>query len=1019
MSSTRNKYGFADIDLDDLDLDDIDISGANSPARDAQALQALMDMDLDNIDLSSRSHSASPERAQESTKQWEYGQFSENTQVPQEADVGIYSEQQANAFPEVAEEKTTNSAEKERDLMEPLGGFVTDDANLWVEQGAVEPTEYVYYDENGFEHRGYYDEAGNWIESSGMEADSSSGYGYYDEAGNWVEYNGYYDEAGNWVDLNLAPVSQEPNIAVNNSSFEKQQEFAEEALIETQLNGQVVYNEGHQESLQQVEYYSSHYQQFQVSEEHQNVITESTYLQESLAENQMSSASMEASDKTYNYDQQHILEDSQKMEDIDLGYNEPTVASSFNRVENLEELGFPAPHAVMCFGFGGKFLVTFPHRRKLLSSGARNRHTEEPLRPGPICIKDLSKLTDRNDEVKLIKSFPGPLSPGLTIKSELESFIRNMIEDVNIQTGVMNPISVRLLWKFLLTVLSQKKVSPVLDISQFDSPTQLSLELAQILSGKDDGSQEDDIMDKSHGGKAILKSAFRQSADRTTNLEQDLMELQSLFIEGKQEDALKYAIEHYLWDHALFISFSLGLASFQNTASRFASCELEESSPLHTLYMMRSGNPSSMFQVHDLSSDISKYSRHRKYSFSEVPLVRNWQGNLAIILSNPSSHQRAAILQLGDTLWRQYRQYEAAHFCYLVADEPPLLGRNSRYILIGSDHYLNLRSFAHTSAIHRTEVYEYMKSRLSSGNTLHVFQPIKLYYAGILADLGLVEQAVEYVQIISDTVRGVDKKSLKQYYSHVFLSQLDLLEKRLRLLGKAPRKAAATASKVIGNLFSAVSDFFVGAEPESEALNDDLVRYGSLPPSSESVPAKETTKSQTLPKPADIEGASKSPLISAESKVPDDAKFVETKEHSEQQSASMPASDNRSNEENKEDTSAHKQTESGFTSVLFGLFKKKAVPQADLQDDSKIRYDPVSKRWIIEGSAQKEDQQSKTKSKPPPAFRPVQSGVSDSNEDVSSSKPPGPPMAGRNYFSAAQRNVTLNSSSSLSLPCSF
>ncbi|XP_071749708.1 uncharacterized protein [Lepeophtheirus salmonis] len=58
-----------------------------------------------------------------------------------------------------------------------------------------------YYDENGewIESTGYYDENGDWVETGG----------YYDENGVWIEYAGYYDDNGEWVNVEPNP----PNVA--------------------------------------------------------------------------------------------------------------------------------------------------------------------------------------------------------------------------------------------------------------------------------------------------------------------------------------------------------------------------------------------------------------------------------------------------------------------------------------------------------------------------------------------------------------------------------------------------------------------------------------------------------------------------------------------------------------------------------------------------------------------------------------------------------------------------------------
>jgi hypothetical protein len=63
---------------------------------------------------------------------------------------------------------------------------------------------WVVAPDNGYAANGYYDAAGNWIDTS---IDTG---GYYDAAGNWVvapdngyAANGYYDAAGNWIDTSI------------------------------------------------------------------------------------------------------------------------------------------------------------------------------------------------------------------------------------------------------------------------------------------------------------------------------------------------------------------------------------------------------------------------------------------------------------------------------------------------------------------------------------------------------------------------------------------------------------------------------------------------------------------------------------------------------------------------------------------------------------------------------------------------------------------------------------------------
>jgi hypothetical protein len=109
------------------------------------------------------------------------------------------------------------------------GGYF-DEAGTWIDTtGVGEGGEGGYYDADGtwIDARdapedkvavegGYYDEAGAWVDASGEAAAAGgveAGEGFYDEWGNWVEpglaeddaaagggESGYYDEWGAWVD---------------------------------------------------------------------------------------------------------------------------------------------------------------------------------------------------------------------------------------------------------------------------------------------------------------------------------------------------------------------------------------------------------------------------------------------------------------------------------------------------------------------------------------------------------------------------------------------------------------------------------------------------------------------------------------------------------------------------------------------------------------------------------------------------------------------------------------------------
>ena len=105
---------------------------------------------------------------------------------------------QETGFPDASTYDAENYGNEEE--YADAGGYY-DENGEWVD------TSGGYYDENGEwvdTSGGYYDENGEWVEGTGAtaEADAAAagGGGYYDENGDWVEKGGYYDESGTYVE---------------------------------------------------------------------------------------------------------------------------------------------------------------------------------------------------------------------------------------------------------------------------------------------------------------------------------------------------------------------------------------------------------------------------------------------------------------------------------------------------------------------------------------------------------------------------------------------------------------------------------------------------------------------------------------------------------------------------------------------------------------------------------------------------------------------------------------------------
>ncbi|KAI8809261.1 Sec23-binding domain of Sec16-domain-containing protein, partial [Cladochytrium replicatum] len=164
--------------------------------------------------------------------------------------------------------------------------------------------------------------------------------------------------------------------------------------------------------------------------------------------------------------------------------------------------------------------------------------------------------------------------------------------------------------------------------------------------------------------------------------------------------------------------------------------------------------------------------------------LQRWKEVLAIILSNRTPGDMAAISALGDRL-RACNRLAAAHICYLLSTSNSLLsGVDSigvRLILLTADHvaapYI---FFKDIKSVQLTELYEASQTLVSGiglANGLPHFQAYKLLYAMLLADIGYHEQAAKYCESIEVFVKTYSKGS--PYFHRKFLEGLRDLSDRL------------------------------------------------------------------------------------------------------------------------------------------------------------------------------------------------------------------------------------------------
>eukprot|EP00850_Spirogloea_muscicola_P022566 SM000301S11769 [mRNA] locus=s301:27656:32480:- [translate_table: standard] len=275
------------------------------------------------------------------------------------------------------------------------------------------------------------------------------------------------------------------------------------------------------------------------------------------------------------------------------------------------------------------------------------------------------------------------------------------------------------------------------------------------------------------------------------------LEMKHLLVLGKRTEALQIAVHNQLWGLALLLARKLGEKVYSDTVLQMARLQFTNGSALRTLVLLLAGQPAEIFAVGSSSGG----------PVGDPGLVDNlgqgaglgsmldeWQENLAILAANSIGGEESVMQYLGDCLWRTRGQVAAAHMCYLLGNRSPEpYSDSARVCLLGADHWKNVRTFASSEAIQRTEVYEYAKVQGNSQYVLAAFQPYKILHASMLAEVGKTPEALRYCQAVQKILRTAGKTPDIDAWKAAAASLEDRLKVNIQGSG-----ASAYGSKVIG-----------------------------------------------------------------------------------------------------------------------------------------------------------------------------------------------------------------------------
>ncbi|GAB4844330.1 hypothetical protein Ancab_037694 [Ancistrocladus abbreviatus] len=746
------------------------------------------------------------------------------------------------------------------------------------------------------------------------------------------------------------------------------------------------------------------------------------------------------------HDNQHNMEMSHQMHFSPANFNAPKLlnisqqplqsSSLFpcDHTEGRSSAGRPS-HPLVTFGFGGKLIVM----KEQDSFITKSSYGSQDSAGGVINVLNIMEVAMPTNDGRHTglggygylhtlcrQYFPGPLVSGNMGSKELNKWIDDKLANCETLYRDYERVCILRMLFSLLKITCQyygKLRSPFGTdnaLKESDCPESALAKL--FVSAKRSSVQ----FTQANSLPQCLQNVPSEGQIQATALE-----VQKLLVSGRRIEALQCAQEGQLWGPAIVIAAQLGDQFYSDTVKQMAFHQLTPGCPLRTLCLLIAGQPAEVF-----SNATTSVNQAGALNGSQPALIGancmldEWEENLAIITSNRTKGDELVITHLGDCLWKEKGEVTAAHICYLVAEaniEP--YSDSARLCLIGADHLKFPRTYASPDAIQRTEVYEYTKVLGNSQFILMPFQPYKLLYAYMLAEVGKLSDSLKYCQAIWRSLK-TGRAPEVDAWKHLVSS----LEDRIKIHQQGGYAANLAPAKLVGkllNFFDSTAHRVVGGPPPpaSSVLHSDSQRsehdhqlrgarvstsqstmaMSSLVPSASCEPINEWTG-----------GSNRKTLHNRSISEPDIGR-IPRKVDSPEQSSSANSQDNSSVSSS---SSRFGRISSQLFQKTFGLvLKSRSDRQAKLGDENRFYYDEKLKRWVEEGAEAPAEEAALP---PPPTAAAFVNGVPNHNMkdesrnnnlqvngepefrtansvEKSSGMPPIPP--GSNQFSTRGRGV--------------
>ncbi|ESW27655.1 hypothetical protein PHAVU_003G220900 [Phaseolus vulgaris] len=656
------------------------------------------------------------------------------------------------------------------------------------------------------------------------------------------------------------------------------------------------------------------------------------------------------------------------------------------------------PHALVTFGFGGKLVVMKD------SSFSNSSYESQNFVPGSVCVLNLMEVVNGSIDLSSIgsgtgdyfralsqQSFTGPLVGGSFGSKELYKWIDERIAHCGSTDMDYKKCERLRLLLSLLKIACQhygKLRSPFgTDTIRKENDTPEAAVAKLFASTKTSGKDFTQYGVLSH----CLQNLPSEAQMRAT-----ASEVQNLLVSGKKKEALQYAQEGQLWGPALVLASQLGDQFYVDTVKQMALRQLVSGSPLRTLCLLIAGQPAEVFSSgSSAGGDPSAFNTPQQPTqFGSNGMLGDWEENLAVITANRTKDDELVIIHLGDCLWRERSQIIAAHICYLVAEANfESYSDSARLCLIGADHWKFPRTYASPEAIQRTELYEYSKVLGNSQFILLPFQPYKLIYAYMLAEVGKLSDSMKYCQAVLKSLK-TGRAPEVETWKQLVLS----LEDRIRTHQQGGYAANLAPAKLVGkllNFFDSTAHRVVGGLPPPAPSSSSSQGNGHGNGQQHQPVANRVSNSQsTMAMSSLVPSASMEPI--SDWTADNNRTSKPNRSVSEPDFGRSPLQGTSPDSQGKTSVSGGTSRFSpfGFGSQLLqktvGLvMRPRPGRQAKLGEKNKFYYDEKLKRWVEEGV---QPQSEETALPPPPKTAAFQKGSTEYSlksalkNEVSSSK---------------------------------